>query len=148
MQSLLSSPSVCLVCLECTVTQRFGCSFCFGLFIYFLTFPRHPDLFLSSSCSHLSLFIFAIIFFTSQSPVPSFSLLFSCVQTISDISYATLQGLSHDQFGDHSYLGSISILKFFFICCFLVSWGKFLPSTVLLLFMLLERDLRASATLS
>jgi len=33
-------------------------------------------------------------------------------QTVSDISYATLQDLPHDQFGDHSCLSSISIQKF------------------------------------
>lgn len=69
---LVSASSVC----SALSHRSFGVHLFSNCLYIFLTFLWHPYLFLSSSCSHLSLLIFAIIFFTFQSPVPYFSLLF------------------------------------------------------------------------
>ena len=70
-----------------------------------------PVIFLQSSL--LIHFCRYFLHVSASSAVFLFAVLLCSLQAISDISYATLQDLSHDQFGDHSYLGSISIQKFF-----------------------------------
>lgn len=91
-----SSPSICLVCLDCTIKQRFDCSIVFISCI----FSHLPGISLSPLFKlFLLLHICSYFLQISRSPAVAIfliALLFLCsLETFSDI------GLSCGQFGDH-----------------------------------------------
>lgn len=135
---LLSSPSVCLVCLECTITQIWV-FICFQI-VYIFSHISQASLPLPVHFCHY------FLHFSVSSAIFVIAVLLCSLQTVSDVSYATLQDFDHDQSGDHSCLGSMSIQKFF--SCFLYLGESCCPSPVLLHFTPLERDLRTSSTSS